>query len=1103
MIKWPTPDPPDPKAKSLRRTAANRQPGKLALLAIRKQRLIQMTRWQNQNQTLAEILRIAALRTLTLCTAALSIASSCSMASAQTTEKQRPPKDLKYRKRVIVGPDGGDIPRRIDYQALSTRDTLMLPTYVPAAAARHAVGGFDSGTNTFSRDGIVPPPPPMKSALLPKSIAPLPQEETATARSISPPQRTIAHVPLSQARLVQIKTEAQLLFKKGKLAEAQALLSRYVSEYPQEASLKTELAKVSLARSKAHVKQGDHANAAKQARLAVSHSHEVSPEIASAADQALDASLQKLGVNPKDAAQRSNLGDKLSAQHRHLEAEVEYRTAARLKPSETAHIKAGNAAAAAGHHERAKASYQSALEINPDSSNALKKLGITRLQMRDYVGASADLTRALVINQGDKEAAHALISLWKEQVASRPQDANSHLGLARAYQVSGELAQAQAEYKIVVQLNPVHPHLPAARQSFKLALAKQEALKSFQSAKTMEAQGNLTGAYQKATDAVGLFPSDTNYKNYWLSLANKIRARGEELPTQTVGGNTSAISPQVMEQIRALAMPGEQPPSLNLPTAQAIGLAQSPAAVQAAQTAPVSMTHENGYRPLNTDTHVASIANFLDSMRTFTLQQQAEIDKNTQAVRQSLKAATSGIMGAPTASSTADPSLPSAGESGAGASGASGSVVGAATEAVTAQGTGSALSSATAGAAATPQAALASAAAALANTKMDTSAPPMTITGMALGAGQNYAADKSFLSSVSGMAASAAPTLMSGKVKALSKADVQNALNLVAKQSKAKATKAAASTSQPAPSLPPQATPIPAALPSLSAQAQPLELNKVYAAGNQAIPSFAAATGAAPSMMPSAVPSAVTGAVPLGVPIAVSSAVPGAVPFAAPYTPANTAQAMPIELNKVYPAGNQAIPSFAAANNSMAPYMAAPNMATGMAPGMTPNMATGMAPGMTPNMATGIAPGMTPNMAMPNQTQAQPVLKAMNTPSMGGGLPLQTARPSTPPSARLYLTGVKAARSEVQLKVTLQNDGQSEIKLPASARATVKNGSKEPQEAKVSFASRKLPVGGSVTGTIKVPGTSLSPAADIYIPAGSWQETKLADLHLSVPISQK
>ncbi|HMW90345.1 MAG TPA: hypothetical protein PKE54_10000, partial [Candidatus Obscuribacter sp.] len=181
-----------------------------------------------------------------------------------------------------------------------------------------------------------------------------------------------------------------------------------------------------------------------------------------------------------------------------------------------------------------------------------------------------------------------------------------------------------------------------------------------------------------------------------------------------------------------------------------------------------------------------------------------------------------------------------------------------------------------------------------------------------------------------------------------------------------------------------------------------------------------------------------------------------AAPNQAPYAQANMAQAQPLELNKVYAAGNQAIPSFAAA----------------------------------------------PNQAIPSFAAA-PVLKAMNTPSIGGGLPLQTARPSAPPSARLYLTGVKAARSEVQLKVTLQNDGQSEIKLPASARATVKNGSKEPQEAKVSFASRKLPVGGSVTGTIKVPGTSLSPAADIYIPAGSWQETKLADLHLSVPISQK
>lgn len=949
-----------------------------------------------------------------------------------TQEKQRPAKDMRYRKRVIVAPTGAEIPRRIDYQSLGTRDTLLLPKYRPtygqqnfdsAAQANgqsryRNVGSDDGGLSAGSgqsnlvpgtsslsranRDGIVPPPPPAQSNLLPRSLTTSTDTgavaQTATARSIDPPSRTNVHVPLSQNRINQIKIEANTLAKKGKLGEAQALLEKYSREYPQEVSLKTELAKVNLARAKNYSKAGDHALAAKHARLAVANA-KAAPEVSASAESTLHSSISKLGVNPKNAEQRKVLGDKLSAQNRHGEALVEYQAAAKLAPSEANHLSVGNAATMSGQHMEAKAAYQEALELNPDSSVALRQLGMTRLKLRDYTGASADLTRALILNQSDKAAANALIGLWKEQVASRPSDPNSHLGLARALQVAGDLSAAQAEYKTVVQLNPSHPHLPAARQSFKLALAKQEAKKAYDLAQSLEKEGALSAAYQKASDAVGLYPSDKNYKAYWESLGEKIRAQG-------IPAAPPPLSPEAAAQLAALAQPGEQPPQASLPTAQNLGLAQTPAAQQAA------FAGENGYRPMNTDTQVSSISNFLSTMRDFTIQQQSQIDTAAKATREALKSIGTG----------------------------------GAVPAVAATTTGAATTAATSAPAATADEALASATQALANTtggiaSADPAASattPMTLTGLAMGARDAATSGSgSTLGNMMAYGSNTMPALSASGFKMINKSDVSNILQKAG--------------------------------------------NRFTAAPADTAPQ----TGAYPGAV-GAYPA------PSGAYIAQQNSNFGA-PQAIAFNPQAT---MP-----TVPAVNAMAPQMApqtglydnnqsALNNPSSPFGAGqPQINQGN------QMIQSMRQAAPQKYLNESTPG--------EQAQATSMSAAPVHSESASALPLKPALPMPQTSARLYLAGVKAGKNDVQLKVLLRNDGATAIKLPSSTDGVLRSNGRADQTIKVSFGSRNLSVGGSVSGTITVPGASLDPAADIFIPGQNLANTNLQDLHLTVPISQK
>src|SRR5262249_55105533 len=159
--------------------------------------------------------------------------------------------------------------------------------------------------------------------------------------------------------------------------------------------------------------------AASQARLAISYGSAYS-NTSESAHALLSDSLTKLGVDPKNSDVRAGLGATLLAQRNPQEAEIEYRQAIKIKPEASYYIGAGDAAKQGGNNTSAKLDFQKALELDPNSQPALSKLGMVRYQLHDHVGANADLTRALVLNNQDTEAAQTLIALWQRQVGSRP-----------------------------------------------------------------------------------------------------------------------------------------------------------------------------------------------------------------------------------------------------------------------------------------------------------------------------------------------------------------------------------------------------------------------------------------------------------------------------------------------------------------------------------------------------------------------------------------------------------------------------------------------------------------------------------------------------------
>lgn len=469
---------------------------------------------------------------------------------AATVGKPCQAADFRHAKKIIV--PATNIPRRYDYSSSGGRESGLPAGYEANYDSSYAPQDSSSSSTKTSKYGLVPPPPPVTPSLLPSSMAgdipPPPSAPPIVSRASSTstagvqqsigsngyqqtsgdPTRSTAlsrHVANNKTNklgaetsiISQVTAQSDALVKEGKLQEAQDLLEKYEKTYPKNITLDHKLSEVSLERAKYYIRHDDYVEGAKQARIALHHNSNNTE-----AKHALDQTLRHHGVDPDHAMSRVKMGDMLFSQNKLKEAQVEYDAALKIHHSGEAYIGLGNIALRENKLKEAKTHYQLALEKEPESSVALRQLGIVRYKLKDVVGANADLSRALVLNQDDKVAGQTLIELWQRQVSMRPNDANSHLGLARAHQLAGDLKSAQNSYRTVVSIDPNHPNLPAARQSFKLALARQEAQKTYEAAKTLDASGALSEAYAKAGESVSLSPGDVKYRLYQGELAERL-----------------------------------------------------------------------------------------------------------------------------------------------------------------------------------------------------------------------------------------------------------------------------------------------------------------------------------------------------------------------------------------------------------------------------------------------------------------------------------------------------------------------------------------------------------------------------------------------------
>jgi tetratricopeptide (TPR) repeat protein len=315
----------------------------------------------------------------------------------------------------------------------------------------------------------------------------------------------------------KIQGRVSSLINSGQLGEAENIARGGLKIYPNSSILKNQFARITALEAQRFLQSQNFDSAGKKARESL-----VADPNNKTAKSVVGQVLQSQGLNPNSDEGHVKAGDALASEGRLLEASVEYKLALEIKPNAAAHVGLGNIAIGKGEITEAHRHFERAVAIDPNSALAYRQRGALRYVLKDAVGANSDFSRAVSLNPNDQVAAEALVGLWKQQVAASPNAANSHLGLARAYMQTNNLEAARGEYKTVVALNPTDPSLPAARASFKLALAKQEADQCVQGARTLDLQGALNEAHQKLVEAVAYCPNDPQILMYNAQICERL-----------------------------------------------------------------------------------------------------------------------------------------------------------------------------------------------------------------------------------------------------------------------------------------------------------------------------------------------------------------------------------------------------------------------------------------------------------------------------------------------------------------------------------------------------------------------------------------------------
>jgi tetratricopeptide (TPR) repeat protein len=327
---------------------------------------------------------------------------------------------------------------------------------------------------------------------------------------------------LSSAQVTRVRLGAESLIKQGRFEQANQLLKQCFAAQSGNSLVQNDLLKVNLARSRQFQK-------AKKLDKAIEASREAiyfSPN-STIAEALLALQLKEKGIDPNNAAVRLKMADKLYSSGKLPDALVEYCQSYKLAPSAAACAGLGTIYQIVGKPRLAEQQFKLALQMDPRCEQANQQVGLLCLADKDTVGANSYLSRALEEDGNDTVASKALIDLWQHQISLSTNSANAHMGLARAYQLSGQLDLAANEYNTVARIEPENPNLSVARETLQHAVVHKQSTLAIAEARALESEGSFEQAKNRIGEALASDPTNSELLLLQGELLEKLGKAGD------------------------------------------------------------------------------------------------------------------------------------------------------------------------------------------------------------------------------------------------------------------------------------------------------------------------------------------------------------------------------------------------------------------------------------------------------------------------------------------------------------------------------------------------------------------------------------------------
>ncbi len=310
-----------------------------------------------------------------------------------------------------------------------------------------------------------------------------------------------------QQTAIDANNRGVALGRQGRMNEAIAQHELACKYDPGNKMFRTNLTSARTIYGQQRMAQKDYTGAAHLFRKALTAAQDNS-----LAAKLLNESIQKTGLDPTLSDNRVGIGDQLAASGDLDGAMIEYQQAMQLDPSARTYVKMGDMMLRYGQAPNALSWYRNAVVKDTNFGPAHRQLGMMYMMQKDYASAAASLRKAVILDSKDAAAGQALIDIWRKQVSINPELAENHLGLAGAFQLTGDFQSAAGEYLQVEQLDPGNARLAPGRESLQRAMKHTTAEKHRAAAEVFISQGLARDALAEISQAVTVEPRNARYQ---------------------------------------------------------------------------------------------------------------------------------------------------------------------------------------------------------------------------------------------------------------------------------------------------------------------------------------------------------------------------------------------------------------------------------------------------------------------------------------------------------------------------------------------------------------------------------------------------------------